>query len=119
MACGTDELTGGPKCICLGNCVAPSGTGDVCIGKIVDFGICKGFEDEPGVCLGDGVTCQSKLISYTEGKPWDVCTASDSAISYCSAQDSRYCWDSTEPNQYRPDAPNACSPAYESCPIVN
>ena len=119
IACGTDELTGGPKCVCLGNCIETPGTGNLCMAKIADGGICAGLEDQPGVCAGDGVTCQRKRITAsTDNLLVHQCTDTPYQISYCSSQDSRYCWGSNVPNQTS-GAPNACSPAYETCPIVN
>ena len=129
ISCETDPDTGGPSCVCSGNCIpVPTTTGggtksNLCMAKIAPNGICTGLEGY-SVCQTDTDVCErvakgysttSQVISPSgavENLP--VCeNVNTGTVSFCTDPSITTCWDSKNPND---DGKGACS-SNPTCPI--
>jgi hypothetical protein len=129
LSCSTDPITGGPVCICMGDCIMvpnfQSKETNTCM-KTIDTGVvCTGLESLPGVCTSPADTCKTFSKSYdhyTTIGNFGSCREYDPReyVTYCSSSTDKYCWDSQSPNNiYPPDVEAWCTEhdGYETCAI--
>lgn len=118
VVCDTSPETGGPACVCTGNCILQSGTKNLCMGRIPTGGLCAGVEGQAGVCITDGDTCKKMFLIISEENPENgkqACVQEEGAsptISYCTSSTDDSCFDSTYPYNY---LSSGCG--YDNCPV--
>ena len=127
VSCDTDDVTGGPKCVCKNDCILVPYSTNTCMARIPTNANCAGHESED-VCLNQGDVCTKveKMVDDANvayilkyGTPF-VCIPTGDKISYCAGQQTvqtPQCWDKTNPKNNVKS--NACddSSDYQVCPF--